>query len=128
MVHLLLVAHAPLASALGEVAAHVFPGCSAHLDILDVPAHWSLEAAVEQVQRKLPVAEPVLVLVDVLGATPANAALRCAASRPDTLVVHGVNVPMLWRTLCYAHEPLANVAARAVEGATRGVGLAQAAG
>jgi len=126
MAQLLLVAHAPLASALGEVAAHAFPTCAAQLDVLDVPAEWSLELAIERLQAKMSVVGPVLVLVDVLGATPANAALACAALRQETLVVHGVNVPMLWRTLCYAHEPLDTLAGRAVEGAARGVGIAQA--
>ena len=126
MVHLLLVAHAPLATALAAVAAHAFPDCAAHLRVLDVAPTWSLDAATEHVQAQLSESGPVLVLVDVLGATPANAVMRCAASREATLVVSGVNVPMLWRTLCYAHEPLVDVAARALEGATRGVGLAGA--
>ena len=33
----------------------------------------------------------------------------------------GVNVPMLWRALCYATEPLEAVVMRAVSGATQGV-------
>ena len=36
-------------------------------------------------------------------------------------VVTGVNVPMLWRTLCYADESLDAVVARAMAGATQGV-------
>ena len=37
-------------------------------------------------------------------------------------VVAGVNVPMLWRALCYAKEPLDALVARAVSGGTQGVG------
>ena len=33
----------------------------------------------------------------------------------------GVNIPMLWRTLCYRHEPLQALKQRALEGAQRGV-------
>ena len=36
-------------------------------------------------------------------------------------VVAGVNVPMLWRSLCYADESLDATVARAVAGATQGV-------
>jgi PTS system ascorbate-specific IIA component len=36
-------------------------------------------------------------------------------------VVVGVNVPMLWRTLCYAAEPLDALVGRALAGATQGV-------
>jgi PTS system mannose-specific IIA component len=32
-----------------------------------------------------------------------------------------VNVPMLWRSLCYLREPLDALVARAVAGATQGV-------
>ena len=36
-------------------------------------------------------------------------------------VVAGVNVPMLWRALCYADEPLEELVTRAVDGGTQGV-------
>jgi PTS system ascorbate-specific IIA component len=36
-------------------------------------------------------------------------------------VVTGVNVPMLWRTLCYRAESLEDLVTRAVAGATQGV-------
>jgi PTS system ascorbate-specific IIA component len=32
-----------------------------------------------------------------------------------------VNVPMLWRTLCYLNEPLESLVSRALAGATQGV-------
>ena len=36
-------------------------------------------------------------------------------------IVAGVNVPMLWRVLCYRGEPLDRLVERAVDGAVRGV-------
>ena len=36
-------------------------------------------------------------------------------------VIAGVNVPMLWRSLCYADEALDMLVTRAVAGATQGV-------
>jgi PTS system ascorbate-specific IIA component len=121
MAALLLIAHAPLASALAQVAAHTFPDCAARLRVIDVPSTASLDAT-EQVLRdalaKAGAAE-VLVLADVFGATPCNAALR-AADGVHVRVVAGVNVPMLWRTLCYAEEPLDRLVNRAVDGAVQG--------
>jgi PTS system mannose-specific IIA component len=61
-----------------------------------------------------------LILTDVFGATPCNAAQRVADGL-RVRVVTGVNVPMLWRTLCYADEPLDALIARALAGATQGV-------
>jgi len=61
-----------------------------------------------------------LIFTDVFGATPCNAAQRLG---DGTLVrvIAGVNVPMLWRSLSYAAEPLDAVVTRAMAGATQGV-------
>ncbi len=61
-----------------------------------------------------------LIFTDVFGATPCNVAQRLAESA-QVKVIAGVNVPMLWRTLCYLDEPLEAVVARAMSGATQGV-------
>ncbi len=65
-------------------------------------------------------APEVLVLTDVFGATPCNVAQRLADG-VHVRVVAGVNVPMLWRSLCYLGEPLDALVARAVSGASQGV-------
>lgn len=122
MAGLLLIAHAPLASALQAVAAHAFPDCGAALQALDVGPDTSpddAEARARVLLQRLE-AQEVLVLTDVFGATPCNVAQRLADA-PRVRVVTGVNVPMLWRTLCYAAEPLDALVARALAGAAQGV-------
>jgi mannose PTS system EIIA component len=119
---LLLIAHAPLASSLKAVATHVYADCSRHLVALDVAPGASPDE-VEAEARALLAAlgQPdALILADVFGATPCNVALKIADG-VHTRVVAGVNVPMLWRALCYADEPLDALVARAVAGATQGV-------
>ncbi len=122
MAAFLLIAHAPLASSLQQVAAHVYPECASRLRAVDVPAGASLETA--EVAARAAVTDlgdqEVLILADVFGATPCNAALR-VADGVRTRVVAGVNVPMLWRALCYGDEPLDRLVTRAVDGATQGV-------
>ena len=61
-----------------------------------------------------------LIFTDVFGATPCNVAQRLADGL-HVKVIAGVNVPMLWRSLCYADEPLDALVARAVAGAAQGV-------
>jgi len=119
MTALIVLAHAPLASALKQVATHAFPDCAATVHCLDVQPAEGLEE-VEQRLRNLLGAVPALVLCDVFGATPCNAALR-VADGVHVRVVSGVNVPMLWRVLCYSGEPLDGLVARAVDGAVQGV-------
>jgi PTS system ascorbate-specific IIA component len=119
MTRLLIVAHAPLASSLQAVARHAFPDCGATIQALDVQEADGPES-VERELRALLGPEETLILTDVFGATPCNGALR-AADGTRARVVTGVNVPMLWRTLCYAAEPLDALVERAVGGGTQGV-------
>lgn len=122
MARILIVAHAPLASSLLEVAQHVFPECGGTLGVVDVAAQLNLDQAQVLVRQALLGCggEEVLILTDVFGATPCNAALA-AADGARARVVAGVNVPMLWRTLCYQDQALEDLVARAVAGATQGV-------
>jgi len=119
---LLIIAHAPLATSLKAVAEHAYPDCAAHLLALDVPPDTPIEEVEAQARQLLEsVRRPeALILTDVFGATPCNIAQRLADG-VQVKVVAGVNVPMLWRTLCYVDESLDAVLARAVAGATQGV-------
>lgn len=121
MASILIVAHAPMASTLLTVAQHTYADCALQVKALDVPPQMGLDEATARVAaalRALPEAE-VLVMVDTFGATPCNAVL--AAVDPTARVVTGVNVPMLWRTLCYGHLPLSELVTRAVDGARQGI-------
>jgi mannose PTS system EIIA component len=123
MAAVLIVAHAPLASALKAVAQHVYVGCAESVQALDVGPGETPESVRDAARALIDAtaAEPDwLVLTDVFGATPCNGALLLS----DPLhvrVLAGVNVPMLWRTLCYAGEPLEALVERAVGGANQGV-------
>jgi PTS system ascorbate-specific IIA component len=122
MARLLLVAHEPLASSLQAVAQHVYPDCSASLSAVDVRPGDGLPETEARIRTALAAlgAHEVLILADVFGATPCNAALA-AADDVRCRVVAGVNVPMLWRTLCYADNSLDDLVARAMSGASQGV-------
>ncbi|WP_119153913.1 PTS sugar transporter subunit IIA [Caldimonas tepidiphila] len=122
MTGILIIAHAPLASALKACAHHTFPECAATLETLDVQPDASPEETETQARALLErVLQPeALILTDVFGATPCNVAQRLADG-VQVKVVSGVNVPMLWRTLCYQHESLDMVLTRALAGATQGV-------
>lgn len=119
---LLIIAHAPLASSLKAVAEHAYPECAARLQAFDVVPDMPIdevEASARSVLDALGTPE-ALILTDVFGATPCNVALRLAEGAP-VKVVTGVNVPMLWRTLCYSGDTLEAAVERAVSGATQGV-------
>ena len=55
MLGFIIIAHAPLASALKAVAAHAFPECVQTLEVLDVPADMAPEEieALKAINKKL---------------------------------------------------------------------------
>ncbi|MBI3157367.1 MAG: PTS fructose transporter subunit IIA [Burkholderiales bacterium] len=122
MTAVLIVAHAPLATALQAVARHVYADCGHPVLALDVPPAATAEAVRAQARALMDAGSEAdwLVLTDVFGATPCNA-VQALADDAHVRVVCGVNVPMLWRALCYAGESLEALAERAVVGATQGV-------
>ena len=118
----LLIAHAPLAHALRECALHMFADAGDDIGALDVDAHEPPEQTLARAQalRARWGERPVLVLTDVLGATPCNVAQRLADGERTQLLA-GVNLPMLLRAITYRADPLAAMAQRALDGGVRGV-------
>ena len=119
---ILIIAHAPLASALRQCALHVFPDAGNALAALDVEAQTPPEQTLEQarqLQQQLDLPQ-TLVLVDLFGATPSNVAAKLVDGIHSRLLA-GVNLPMLMRAICYRHESLESLVSRAMMGATQGV-------
>ncbi|TSE30678.1 PTS sugar transporter subunit IIA [Tepidimonas charontis] len=119
---ILVIAHAPLASALRQCVLHVFPDAGADVDALDVPADEAPETTLQRARALLALhgAVDTLVLTDVFGATPCNVATRLLEGG-HTRLVTGVNLPMLLRAVTYRHEPLDALVTRATLGGTQGV-------
>jgi PTS system mannose-specific IIA component len=117
-----IIAHAPLAQALRDCALHVYPECAQSVMALDVLPDASPEDTLAQARAALVQwpDEGLLVLTDIFGATPANVAQRLVSGSHAKLIA-GVNLPMLFRTVCYRHEPLDALVERAVTGGTQGV-------
>ncbi|QGZ53637.1 PTS sugar transporter subunit IIA [Paraburkholderia acidiphila] len=123
MAGILIIAHAPLATALRECIAHIYGGCPARIGALDVlpdsdPAEVVAKANSEI--ERLREDNGALVLTDMFGATPSNIAARLATV-PEVRVLAGVNLPMLVRAVCYRATPLDTLVEKALAGASKGV-------
>jgi mannose PTS system EIIA component len=119
---ILIIAHAPLASALRQCVLHVFPDTAEVVVALDVQPNVPPEESLAQARILMQGlgTQGALVVTDVFGATPCNVAQRLVDGVRSRLVT-GVNLPMLLRTVSYRHESLDALVTRALTGATQGV-------
>ncbi len=119
---ILIIAHAPLATALRQCVAHVFTDSPQGIAALDVQPNMPPEESLAQARIMLSQlgTRHALVLADVFGATPCNVAQQLVDGVTSKLIT-GVNLPMLLRTVSYRHESLDALVARALVGATQGI-------
>jgi len=119
---ILIIAHAPLASALRDCVLHVFPDAAEGLLALDVPAEQNPEHTRADALSLLCLldAPQALVLTDVFGATPCNVAQKVVDGQHSKLLA-GVNLPMLLRIVNYRSEPLDVLVTRAMAGGTQSI-------
>ena len=121
MNHILIIAHAPLASALKACALHVFPDCGPHITALDVPPNLPPAESVAQARQMMQMqGGEMLLLTDVFGATPSNIAKQLIDGISSRLLT-GVNLPMLLRAVTYRQENLDVLVQRALAGGSQGV-------
>lgn len=129
MAGILIVAHAPLASALRDCLTHIYCGLPARIAAIDVlpDTDPTTVAALAQAEvARVKERNGTLVLADLYGATPANIAARLALL-PDVRVLAGVNLPMLLRAVCYRNTPLDMLVEKTLAGGTNGIQAVDAA-
>ena len=119
---ILIIAHAPLASALRQCVLHVFPDSADKVGVFDIHPNVSPEESLAGARLALALlnTKDVLVLADIFGATPCNVAQKLIDGM-GTRLVAGVNLPMLLRAVTYSHEALESMVTRALAGGTQGV-------
>jgi PTS system ascorbate-specific IIA component len=123
MVGILLLTHYALGEQLLIGARHVLGGRDIRAACVALGREDDPETLFPQVRetvRALDDGSGVLILTDLYGASPANLAYRLI--EPGRVeAVAGVNLPMVVRAACYAHEALEVVVSKAVTGGLEGV-------
>jgi len=123
MIGILIVAHGAFGEALIHCASHVLGKRPLRVRQVGITVHDDPDSILPQAQglvRELDDGDGVLVLTDMLGATPSNIAARLA-SPGRVEIVSGASLPMLIRALTYRNEPLLTVVGKAVSGGCEGV-------
>lgn len=123
MIGILIISHGAFGEALIHCASHVLGKRPLRVRQVGVTMHDDPDAMLPVAQdlvKQLDDGDGVLILSDMLGATPSNLATRLL--QPGHIEgVSGVNLPMLIRALTYREEPLAIVVEKAISGGTAGV-------
>ncbi|VVE07144.1 PTS sugar transporter subunit IIA [Pandoraea soli] len=122
MAGILIIAHAPLASALRECVSHIYGGCPAHVGAIDVVPDQDTAALVVTARERLAQLQEengVLVLTDLFGATPSNVAAQLVD--PKVRVLSGVNLSMLIKAVCYRSVPLDTLVEKVLSGGSKGI-------
>lgn len=124
-VGVLLVTHGKLGHLMLETMTDMLGPLPMETDVLEVRRVQATEVLLRQGVRmieRLDRGDGVLLLTDAYGSTPANIANRLSVGTP-TLVVAGVNLPMLVRVFNYPALSLDAIARTAVEGGQKGITL-----
>jgi PTS system ascorbate-specific IIA component len=122
MAGILIIAHAPFASALRECITHIYGGLPARIGVIDVKPDCDpveVRAFARSEIDRLKEENGAIVLTDVFGATPANIAQSLASN--SVRVLAGVNLPMLVRAVCYRTTPLDTLAEKSLQGGSKGI-------
>ena len=123
MIGILLITHGSLGEALIQCACHVLNRRPPQLMQLGVAGQDDPLDALPLARRLLGLVDDgsgVLILTDIIGATPANTAAKLL--EPGRIEgVAGVNLPMLLRVITYRERSMDVVLKKAIAGACEGV-------
>jgi mannose/fructose/sorbose-specific phosphotransferase system IIA component len=124
---IIIACHSGLARALlrtAEAIAGPLPGVMC----LDLDSGESPAAFERRLAAALAPGQPALILADLMGGTPWNAAARLALQRGDARVVSGVNLPMLLEVALAGGNDADRLARLAAEAGVQSVRAALAEG
>lgn len=127
-VSILLVTHGNIGQSILDAATETMGELPLEADVIAVDHNrFNSDILLTELQRcarKIDEGDGVLILADILGATPCNLA-RQLQEDDHIQIVAGLNLPMLLRVMNYPHKNLNELAIIAYDGGRTGVCCAQ---
>ncbi|MDO5357755.1 PTS sugar transporter subunit IIA [Conchiformibius steedae] len=108
MIGILLITHETLGAAYRDLAQHFFPDQEnrSHIHILNVDIHDDHASIIDRAAALLPETDRgagVLILTDIFGATPCNAAMKLVVPQRSAMIT-GLNAPMLIKAVSHSAQ------------------------
>jgi PTS system ascorbate-specific IIA component len=122
-VSILLITHNGVGAALLETVVKTFGVLPTVVQAVSVDYDIDPEKLLPQLRDKahsMDMGDGVLILTDMLGATPSNLA-QLLQNDDHVLVIAGLNLPMLMRVVNYSKLPLIELAQKALTGGRDGI-------
>ena len=123
MIGIFLITHGTFGESLVQNVCHVLnkrPQLIAQLGIAAQDDPQEMLAIAQQMLQQVDSGEGVLVMTDILGATPSNIALKLL--EPGRIEgIAGVSLPMLLRALTYRKNGMETLMEKAISGGRDGV-------
>jgi PTS system mannose-specific IIA component len=122
MVGILLITHDHLGQTLLDIVEQTYGNLDMPVETLPIYPDTDPLICIEKARIKVAAlddGEGVLVLTDIFGATPANIAAQLIG--PGIVVIHGINLPMLFRLFNYPALPLSELVDKAIAAAHDGI-------
>lgn len=126
MVNILIVTHNNIGEEILKTAEIILGKCITSVKTISIPGTIKadeLGSYADQISTNIESLEKgdgVLILTDILGATPSNL-VHYFASSHHVKILSGLNLPMLIRIFNYADQPLELLAKTGIVGANKGI-------
>ena len=123
---IVLITHDKIAPAMIDTAKMILQQQELNIGLVEAPADCDTKAKVQEAQSQLRQhnqGQGVLILNDIVGATPFNIAKQLDGN--DVRIISGLNLNMLLRALTYQSLPLQELAEKTREGGINGVRYAE---
>ncbi len=120
---LFFITHEGIASNLLTIGEAIVQKPNSNMSYLEIPMGAPLDNIVSDIEKNLTTLntdDGLLFITDIYGSTPSNVA-RQLATKYQTRLVSGVNLPMVIRLLNYREVPENELLQRALEGAHLGI-------
>lgn len=127
-VGLLIITHNGIGNSLIKTAVSIMGHCPLEIEVISVPLNCNPQRQNDKALKlasKLDSGEGVLILTDLYGSTPSNIArsvnVARAVNMDKSLLISGLNLPMLLRIFNYPTLDLKTMAEKAISGGQQGV-------